>query len=516
MSPVPLSKEAAESRKQAYAPAPACTMVLFGAAGDLTKRLIMPALYNLSLAHMLADEFNVIGVDIAELSDESWRQHLTETINSFVGQPGGEFKTDKIDQNAWNWLMQRLRYMRGDFSDPATFRQLSGMLDERGNRLFYLAVADRFFGPLVEQLGNAGLVKQDETGPWRRVVIEKPFGHDLASAIALNAQVLKVLNESQVFRMDHFLGKETVQNIMMLRFGNGAFESVWNREHIEHVQITAAETVGVEQRGAFYERAGALRDMVPNHMFQLLTVAAMEPPYSFEAEAVRAEKAKVLHATHGLEGDFALSNGVRGQYGPGAVLGKQVNAYRAEPHVDPNSNTETYVALKLMIDNWRWAGVPFYLRTGKHLKARRTEVVLQFRRPPFRMFRDTPVEHLPSNQLVVHIEPDDGISLHFNAKIPGPEMDAREVCLDFRYRDYFSEMPGTGYEILLYDCMMGDATLFQRADFVEAGWRVVQPLLDSWRNTPPRDFPNYAAGSEGPEEADALLRRDGYSWRSLD
>ncbi len=511
-----LSKDAAESRKQAYDPAPSCTMVIFGAAGDLTKRLIMPALYNLSFAHMLADDFTLIGVDLADLSDETWRKHLTDTIHSFVGHPDAEFDAQSIDAKAWDWLMGRLHYMRGDFGNPETFRQLAGKLDEHGNRLFYLAVADRFFGPLVEKLGEAGLVKQEPKGPWRRVVVEKPFGHDLASAVALNAQILKVLDENQIFRMDHFLGKETVQNIMMLRFGNGAFDSIWNRDHIEYVQVTAAETVGVEQRGAFYDRAGALRDMVPNHMFQLLTVTAMEPPFSFEAEAVRAEKVKVLYAAHGLEGDAALRNAVRGQYGPGTVLGKQANAYRAEPNVDPHSNTETYVALRLMIDNWRWAGVPFYLRTGKHLKKRRTEIVLQFRRPPFMLFRDTPTEHLESNRLVLHIEPDDGISLHFNAKVPGPDMDARDVRMDFRYKDYFSEVPSTGYEILLYDCMVGDATLFQRADFVEAGWRVVQPVLDAWQKTPPSDFPNYASGSAGPKEADDLLQRDGHTWRSLD
>ena len=511
-----LSKQAAESRKRAFEPAPACTMVIFGAGGDLTKRLIMPALYNLSFAHMLPDDFRVIGVDRTDLDDDGWRKQLTDMINSFVGKPDAEFSADSIDAKAWQWLMGRLHYRRGDFNQPETFHGIAGALDAGTNWLFYLAIADRFFGPVVEKLGEAGLVKQEQGGPWRRVVVEKPFGHDLASALALNAQILKVLDEPQVFRMDHFLGKETVQNIMMLRFGNGAFESVWNRDHIEYVEITATETVGVEGRGGFYEQAGALRDMVPNHMFQLLTVTAMEPPYSFDAEAVRDEKAKVLHAVHGLEGDGALQYAVRGQYGPGTVLGKPANAYRAEPHVDPNSRTETYVALRLMIDNWRWAGVPFYVRTGKHLKTRRTEVVLNFRRPPFRLFRDTPTEELASNQLVLHIQPDDGISLHFNAKVPGPHMDARDVRMDFRYKDYFSETPSTGYEILLYDCMVGDATLFQRADFVEAGWSVVQPVLEAWQKNPPTDFPNYASGSEGPAAADELLQRDGHSWRSLD
>jgi glucose-6-phosphate 1-dehydrogenase len=511
-----LTKEGAEHRKRTYQPAPDCTMVLFGAGGDLTKRLVVPALYNLELAHMLADGFKVIGVDIAELDDASWRQRLTDAIHSFVGQPDAEFQAESIDAATWKRLMSRLSYRRGDFSDPQVFKELGSGPDAKGNRLFYLAIADRFFGPVVDQLGAAGLVQQEKSGPWRRVVVEKPFGHDLASALALNTRIRKVMDENQIYRMDHFLGKETVQNVMMLRFGNSAFESAWNRDHIEYVQVTAAETVGVERRGKFYEHTGALRDMVPNHLFQLLTVVAMEPPTSFEAEAVRAEKAKVLQAAHGLEGDAALANTVRGQYGPGTVLGKQVNGYRQEPDVAPDSNVETYVALQVMIDNWRWGGVPFYLRTGKHLKTRRTEVVLQYRRPPFRLFRDTPLEQLESNRLVLHIQPDDGISFEFNAKIPGPHMDARAVDMDFRYRDYFTETASTGYEILLYDVMMGDATLFQRADFVEAGWRVVQPVLDAWANTPPQGFPNYESGSEGPREAADLLARNGHAWRNLD
>ncbi|MBV9783468.1 MAG: glucose-6-phosphate dehydrogenase [Acidisphaera sp.] len=499
-----------------YEPAPPCTLVIFGAAGDLTKRLITPALYNLTLAGMLPDGFRIIGLDLADLSDAAWRDALADMLREFVAKGRTELARSDMDQAAWSSLAARMQYMRGDFSNPEFYGALASRLAEQenggGNRLFYLAVADRFFGPIVEQLGAAGLTRQEEDGPWRRVVIEKPFGHDLPSAIALNQRIAKVLTEDQIYRMDHFLGKETVQNIMMLRFGNGAFENLWNRLHVDHVQITAAERVGVERRGKFYDQTGALRDMVPNHVLQLLAVTAMEPPVSFDADAVRAEKAKVLQAVHGLEaGEAALRNTVRGQYG----AGDGSVAYREEPDVDTNSVTETYVAAKLMVDNWRWGGVPFYLRTGKHLKLRKTEIVLQFRAPPFALFRDTPTETLASNRLVLHIQPNEGISLHFNAKNPGPAVQASGVRMDFRYGDFFSEAPSTGYETLLYDVMIGDATLFQRADFVEAGWRVVQPVLDAWGATRPADFPNYPSFSQGPAAADALLRRDGRAWRAL-
>ena len=496
-----------------YATAPACTMVVFGAAGDLTKRLVTPARYNLAQGGMLSGEFSVLGVDLADLSDESWRASLGAMVQEFVAKGGQQ---PGFDAQAWSRLAGRMHYLKGDFADPACFAAIGAQLQRQGggNVLFYLAVADRFFGPLVERLGEAGLVRREEDGPWRRVVIEKPFGHDLASARALNAQILRVLDEDQIYRMDHFLGKETVQNIMMLRFGNGVFESLWNREHVDHVQITAAETVGVERRGKFYEVTGALRDMVPNHVFQLLSVVAMEPPVSFDADAVRAEKAKVLQALHPMSREEVLRDCVRGQYGAGSIGGQPAAAYRQEPDIAPGSNTETYVALKLKVDNWRWAGTPFYLRTGKHLAARKTEIMLQFRRPPFTLFRDTPVESLAPNRMVLHIQPDEGISLQFNAKIPGPAVDASEVRMDFRYRDFFSQPPSTGYETLLYDCMIGEATLFQRADFVEAGWRVVQPILDAWADAPD-DVAPYPAGAQGPPSADELLARDGREWRKL-
>jgi glucose-6-phosphate 1-dehydrogenase len=347
-------------------------------------------------------------------------------------------------------------------------------------------------------------------------VIEKPFGHDLASAKALDAEILKVLQERQIYRIDHFLGKETVQNVMALRFANGLFEPIWNREHIDHVQITAAETVGVEQRADFYDKTGALRDMVPNHMFQLMAMTAMEPPISFAADAVRAKKAEVIQAIRPLKPSQVLKQVVRGQYDAGTVRDKPVQAYRREPGVDPNSTTETYFACKLKIDNWRWAGVPFYLRTGKHLQRRRTEIAIRFHQAPYTLFRGTRVQRMNPNWMILRIQPDEGIALEFAAKRPGPTVRLSNVSMDFAYKSYFKMTPNTGYETLLYDCMIGDATLFQRADNVETGWQVVQPIQEVWAGTPPKDFPNYAAGSAGPEAADELLARDGRAWRPLE
>jgi glucose-6-phosphate 1-dehydrogenase len=488
---------------------PPATLTIFGAGGDLTKRLVVPALYNLVRAGKLPDEFAIIGVDHNDQTTEEWCRTLGEMVQAFVRAGGGE-----VDEQAWSWLARRMRYMRGDFLEPATFSQLGTLLTEQQKRqngtanvLFYLAVADRFFGPLVDQLGRAGLTRQSEKG-WRRVIVEKPFGHDFASAVALNAQILKVLSEDQVYRIDHFLGKETVQNILVLRFANGIFEPLWTRDHVDHVQITAAETVGVEARGRFYEKTGALRDMMPNHLFQLLAMIGMEPPVSFDADAVRAKKTELFQAIHPI----APADAVRGQYGAGVVLGRKARDYRHEPEVAPDSKTETYVALKLGIDNWRWAGVPFYLRTGKYLSARSTEIAVQFRRAPYALFRDTPVERLPANVLTLRIQPDEGLSLSFNAKRPGAEIEIDGVDMNFAYRDYFAPIASVGYETLIYDCLIGDATLFQRADTVEAAWKAVQGLLDAWAADPPSDFPNYAAGSAGPAAADRLLARDGRAW----
>jgi glucose-6-phosphate 1-dehydrogenase len=501
--------------------APPCAMVIFGAAGDLTKRLVVPALYTLALAGQLADGFQLLGVDLAAKTTEDWRADLTRTMNQFVTEGGGEFEADHIDQTAWRWLTSRMSYLQGDLNDPGLYRRLGEHLAERdaqaggtGDHLFHLAVADRFFGVVVAGLGAAGLTKEPE-GRWRRVVIEKPFGHDLVSAKALNVEILQTLQEHQIYRIDHFLGKETVQNIMALRFANGLFEPIWNRAHIDHVQITAAETVGVEHRGAFYEKTGALRDMVPNHMFQLLAMTAMEAPISFEADAVRAKKAEVLQSIRPLTSEEALKDAVRGQYDAGAVLGQPALAYRQEPNVAPDSLTETYIACKLNIDNWRWAGVPFYLRTGKYMARRRTEIAIRFHQAPDALFRGAELERMSPNWLILRVQPDEGIALEFAAKRPGLTMKLSPVSMDFAYKSFFNMAPSTGYETLLYDCMIGDATLFQRADMVEAGWRAVQPFLDAWASVRPTGFPNYAAGSAGPTAADALLAGDGRAWRPL-
>jgi glucose-6-phosphate 1-dehydrogenase len=491
-----------------------CVMVIFGASGDLTKRKLIPALCNLVAAKLLPEQFAVVGVANNDMTTESFRQHLSDEIKQYASCP--------ITPELWNWFLSRIFYIKGEFENPATYQQLKEQLDkvqkERGipgNHFYYLAVAPRFFGEVVRQLGNAGLA-QEKDGQWRRVVIEKPFGRDLDSAKALNAEIKQVLEEKQIYRIDHYLGKETVQNIIIFRFGNGIFEPIWNRRYIDHVQITASETVGVEQRGGYYETAGALRDMVPNHLFQLVSLTAMEPPTSFHADSVRDEQAKALHAIQVPAPEEVLTMAVRGQYGEGQINNERAVAYRSEAKVAPDSTTETFAGLKLRIDNWRWADVPFYLRTGKRLAARTTEIAIQFKRAPFQLFRDTPVETLETNRLVLYIQPEEGLSLRFGAKVPGPIMHMGPVEMKFNYVDYFGKTPSTGYERLIYDGMIGDATLFQRADMVEAGWSVITPILDVWKALPPRSFPNYASGSWGPKEADDLLARDGRHWRKIE
>jgi len=490
-----------------------CVMVIFGASGDLTKRKLIPALCNLYREGLLPKQFAVVGFAANDFTTESFRKDLEAEIP--------KFSQGAVDLKAWDWLAERLYYVKGDFADPAAFGRLQQQIAEAdqqhntmGNRFFYLAVAPRFFSPIAKQLGAAGLTKE-ENGKWARVIVEKPFGHDLDSARQLNADLRQVLTEKQIYRIDHYLGKETVQNVLVFRFSNNIIEPLWNRHYVDHVQITAAETVGVEHRGGFYETAGALRDMVPNHLFQLLTMTAMEPPISFDADEVRNKQAEVLHAIQPPSPEEVLTNMVRGQYGEGAMDGQTAAGYRAEPDVASASNTETFVALKLLIDNWRWAGVPFYLRTGKRLAQRATEIVVQFRRTPFVLFRNTTVKNLETNRMVIHIQPDEGISLSFGAKVPGSVMKLGLVNMDFDYCNYFGAEHSTGYERLLRDCMAGDATLFQRADMVEAGWSVIQPVLDVWRALPARGFPNYAAGSWGPAEADDLLARNGHAWHRI-
>ena len=490
-----------------------CVMVIFGATGDLTKRKLIPALLNLAQDSILSERFAIVGFAGNDFDTDSFRQILEDEMPKFAHDP--------IDLKMWDSLKARIYFVKGDFEDPEAYKRLEKQINEAdkahncgGNKFFYLAVAPRFFAPIVDRLGAVGLTKQDEEH-WTRVIVEKPFGHDLDSARQLNTDLKKTLTEKQIYRIDHYLGKETVQNVMVFRFTNNIIEPLWSRHFVDHVQITAAETVGVEHRGGFYETAGALRDMVPNHLFQLLTMTAMEPPISFDADEVRNKQAEVLHAIQPLSPEEVLTNTVRGQYGPGVVEGENVIGYRNEPDVSHNSNTETFVALKLQIDNWRWAGVPFYLRTGKRLAMRATEIVIQFRRTPFVLFRHTAVKNVETNRLVIHIQPDEGISLSFGAKVPGAVMRLGLVNMDFDYKTYFGVEHGTGYERLLRDCMVGDATLFQRADMVEAGWNVIQPILDVWHALPPRGFPNYAAGSWGPVEAEELLERDERAWRRI-
>nr|WP_321986547.1 glucose-6-phosphate dehydrogenase [uncultured Lichenicoccus sp.] len=488
--------------------APGCKLVIFGAGGDLTKRLLMPALYNLSCSQLLPDDFSVFGIDRDGSGDDAWKQSLTETMQTFTTDKTAEFYTPSIDANAWGWVTDRLHYLQGDFSQDAIFGRIGEAVGD-GSVIFYLAVSARFFGTIVQGLGKAGLLKQAD-GRFRRVIIEKPFGADLPSAQALNTQILSQADESQIYRIDHFLGKETVQSIMAVRFANGLFEPSWRREYIDHVQITAAETVGVEKRGAFYEPTGALRDMIPNHLFTLLCMVAMEPPNSFDAEAVRSEKAKLMEAIRPLHPDEA----VRGQYGAGKAFGADAPSYRQEPGVAPDSHTETYIALKLSIENWRWAGVPFYLRTGKRLAARQTVISIHHKPAPYRMFRDTPVDRLTPNVVRILIDPDQGIETQFDAKVPGPQMKLGRVQTSVRFKDFFEEKTSVGYETLLYDCMIGDTTLFQRADAIDASWSAVQPVLESWARGE-GDVETYAAGSQGPAGADALLERDGRHWLPL-
>jgi glucose-6-phosphate 1-dehydrogenase len=493
-------------------PAGPCLMVIFGASGDLTKRKLIPALYNLARGKYLPEKFAVIGFAFDQMTTEQFRESITTAAKELSEAP--------VEPESWNPFVERLHYMQGDFGDPGAYVRLRDMIAEigdecrtDGNCIFYLATSPNFFGKVVEQLGNAQLVNEDR-GSWRRVVIEKPFGHDFQSSMDLDREITKVLREDQIYRIDHYLGKETVQNMMIFRFGNGIFEPIWNRRYIDHVQITVAETVGVERRGNYYDHAGALRDMAPNHLFQLVSLIGMEPPISFAADAVRDEKAKVIHAIQPMHPSECVDCAVRGQYGPGQIDGKPVPGYRFEPDVRRDSPTETFVALKLGIDNWRWAGVPFYLRTGKRMARHSSEIAIVFKKPPFILFRQTPVEHLQPNLLVIKIQPEEGIWLSFGAKIPGPFVDVGAVKMSFTYADYFGRTPSTGYETLIYDCMIGDSTLFQRADMVEAGWSVVQPLIDAWNSQTPGDFPNYAAGSWGPEAAEELMHRDGRRWQS--
>jgi glucose-6-phosphate 1-dehydrogenase len=492
-------------------PAGDCAVVIFGATGDLARRKLLPALVNLAGRRALPERFTVLGVGRTPMTDGAYRDKVARSL--------GEFGSGPVDPALWAWLEPRLFYSYETLETLASYESLSDRLDaldgassSRAGRLFYLATPPDAMADIVLRLGAVGLLNEEQ-GSWRRVVFEKPFGHDLASALALDRQLAADLAETQIFRIDHYLGKETVQNLMALRFGNGIFEPVWNRRYIDHVQITVAETVGIEDRGGYYDRSGALRDMVQNHLFQLLALTVMEPPISFSADAVRDERVKVLHAIHPFTDASVRSDVVRGQYGPGTWKGTPIPGYRSEAKVAPGSATETYVALRLSIDNWRFAGVPFYLRTGKRLPARVSEIAIQFNRPPLQLFRQIGVEAVEPNVLLVRIQPNEGISLQFQAKVPGAGVRLGTVTMAFNYSDYFASAPETGYETLLYDCMTGDQTLFHRADMVAAGWRAVAPILDVVGAKPDELLHEYPAGSWGPAAADALLARDGRAWR---
>ncbi len=491
-----------------------CVMVIFGATGDLTKRKLFPALYNLAKEDFLPHTFAIVGVGRQEMTTDEFRKLVVANFKEFLPHPP--------DPKLLKWFEERVYYTGGDFDDDKKlFPDLKATIAEvivahqiPENYFYYLATPPDLFADVAGKIVKSGLGKE-ENGNWRRFIFEKPFGHDLESAKSLNANLLKILKERQIYRIDHYLGKETVQNILVFRFGNSIFEPIWNRNYIDHVQITVAEKLGVEQRGGYYDSAGALRDMIPNHILQLVTLTAMEPPVSFEADAVRDEQAKILHAIQLLTPEGVLKCSVRGQYGEGKIDDEVVPAYRSEEKVAPFSNTETYAALKLSIDNWRWADVPFYIRTGKRMPEKRSTIIIQFKQAPFILFRDTPVEKLTTNRIVIHIQPDEGITLHFGAKIPGPIVNMGAVDMDFNYLDHFGEQVSTGYERLLFDCMIGDATLFQRADMVEAGWSIVDPILDVWKALPARAFPNYPAGTWGPKDADQLLETDGRAWKNI-
>jgi glucose-6-phosphate 1-dehydrogenase len=482
---------------EAAAPqAPPATLVIFGGTGDLARRLLVPALVNLARDGLVGEKLTIIGIGSRDGDDAMLRAGLDE----FVPKNGAA---------AWAKLRKRITYLQGDFTGDDLFTALAGKV--KGNAAFYLATPPDFFGSIVERLAKAKLLEEGE-GAFRRVVIEKPFGHDLASARALNRQILDHAAETQIYRIDHFLGKETVQNIMVLRFANAFLEAMWNSRYIDHVQITAAETVDVGTRGAFYDKTGALRDMVPNHLFQLLAMIGMEPPNDFGAEAVRAEKAKLLAAIRTPTPEEAKRDAVRGRYGKGEIGGKAVAPYIGTADVAAKSRTETYAAFRIFVDSWRWAGVPFYLRTGKALAARDTEIVVVFKPVPAALFRNTPVDRLPPNRLVIQIQPEEGVTFEFLAKKPGPVVDTAKVGMAFRYADSFDLSGRTGYETLLYDMLCGDQTLFQRADMIESGWAAVQPILDAWGKGAPEDYP---AGSDGPPGAAALIERDGRHWHEL-
>jgi glucose-6-phosphate 1-dehydrogenase len=494
-------------------PTAPCAMVMFGASGDLANRKLIPALFDLARHHCLAPRFKLLGFARTKMTDDSFREATSKAIEKAASEGEG-------GKEAAAEFVSHFQYFVGNYDDANSYKELAKRLEELdkegqlgGNRLFYLATPPEIYPMVVENLGAAGLAKPKD-GAFARLIVEKPFGHDLKSARELNARLLKVFDEKDVFRIDHYLGKETVQNLLVFRFGNGIFEPLWNRNYVEHVEITAAETLGVEKRGGFYENTGALRDMVQSHVLQLTSLVAMEPPADFQATPLRNEKIKVLQSITPFQGRDISKDVVRGQYGPGVVDGKQVPGYRQEPGVKPDSTTETFVALKLYVDNWRWNGVPFYLRTGKRLAKSTTQITIQFRQAPHIVFRG---ERLMANRLVLNIQPDEGISMSFGAKVPGQQLHIAPVTMDFRYQSAFGGVSRDAYATLINDCLRGDATLFDRADSVEAAWELLDPIEEAWASggAGAVNFPNYAAGSDGPEAALKLPEAEGQEWKEL-
>ena len=490
------------------------TLVIFGATGDLTQRKLIPALYNLTLEGLLPGEFSAVGFARRPKDHYHFRSELKEAMVKHS-------RTQPLQIPIWDGFASRLYYCPSEFGDPAGYKQLAGTLEEiesktgSRNRLYYLATPPSYYADIAQRLGEAGLARSE--GGWTRIIVEKPFGHDLASAAELNRILNGVFDEDEIYRIDHYLGKETVQNILVFRFANGIFEPIWNRRYIDHVQITAAESIGIEGRGGYYEQAGVVRDIVQNHAMQLLSLAAMEPPATFEPNAVRDEKVKVLRAVRPIRPESAGEFTVRGQYRPGVISGQSVVGYRQEKGVAADSSTETYLALKLFVDNWRWAGVPFYIRAGKRLPKRATEIAIVFRQPPLSLFPTADGSRLEPNVLSVTVQPDEGISLKFGSKVPGPQADLRirPVEMDFRYGTSFGFAAPDAYERLLLDAMLGDATLFTRRDEVEAAWAFVTPVVEGWARSEASRFPNHEAGTWGPDEADAFMERDGRRWRRL-